>query len=631
MANLSKISKEKTTISSHVQANSSKSKRAGDSGVLIDDRRPETKMQAQLGKMAQNHVGSSGAVQLKRMGNASVAQRQENKTGLPDNLKSGIEGISGYSMDDVKVHRNSGEPAKVQAHAFAQGSNIHLAPGQEKHLPHEAWHVVQQKQGRVQPTMQMRGAVNVNDDPGLEKEADVMGEKALQMKPTPGVVAKKKSSLNPIQRVKNEDKRPETDLRITELKKEVINILTIMKELGEDWELKYGEKGKEKARSKAKDLLEGKKTDYQAEIRRAALKQLWGQLSTEQKIEMIGEAAKLGLEGVKAVGQSSLGLSELPDFSGGSKPKEKEKKNERKPRSERKEESDSDESSLSVSWLSSLDSEDLELLYNMNKKRKKLLDKIAEAKSEIVEGAGDIGERVGSEIGKLRDEVDFDKRMKAQRQAFLVARKRYEMLKAVIEENDDVARYQNELDALFFAIKNKLHGPAMVYSGNGLNDEGRKRHPGICKDAIINLKLSTPVLRGGVVETASNAFSAIGSLVYEAVRGMNPDQDQIDTAKTDLVNEINRVAGKSWGSFTFWAFTPSGVSKIKKDMPRDKPSDEQLSWAKQIAAEAAAMESKNRSPETQIFYDAIANVETNDLTNIQKSISIIREIGSKLG
>ena len=102
-------------------------------------------------------------------------QRAENNTGLPDNLKSGIESLSGYSMDDVKVHRNSDKPAQLQAHAYAQGTDIHLGPGQEKHLPHEAWHVVQQKQGRVKPTMQMKGKVNVNDDAGLEKEADLMG------------------------------------------------------------------------------------------------------------------------------------------------------------------------------------------------------------------------------------------------------------------------------------------------------------------------------------------------------------------------------------------------------------------------------------------------------------------------
>ena len=109
-------------------------------------------------------------------------QRKENNTGIPDNLKSGMENLSGYSMDAVKVHRNSNEPAKFNAHAFAQGSNIHIASGQEKHLPHELAHVVQQKQGRVKPTKKVNGNVNVNDDAGLEKEADIMGQKALQMK-----------------------------------------------------------------------------------------------------------------------------------------------------------------------------------------------------------------------------------------------------------------------------------------------------------------------------------------------------------------------------------------------------------------------------------------------------------------
>ncbi len=113
--------------------------------------------------------------------NSANPIQRKNKTGLPDNLKSGIENLSGYSMDDVKVHYNSSKPAQLQAHAYAQGTNIHLAPGQEKHLPHEAWHVVQQKQGRVKPTRQLKSKVNINDDAGLEKEADVMGVKALQM------------------------------------------------------------------------------------------------------------------------------------------------------------------------------------------------------------------------------------------------------------------------------------------------------------------------------------------------------------------------------------------------------------------------------------------------------------------
>ena len=101
-----------------------------------------------------------------------------NNTGLPDNLKTGIEMLSGIAMDNVKIHYNSPQPVQLNALAYTQGSDIHVAPGQEQHLPHEAWHVVQQAQGRVKPTVQMAG-VAVNDDGGLEHEADVMGARAM--------------------------------------------------------------------------------------------------------------------------------------------------------------------------------------------------------------------------------------------------------------------------------------------------------------------------------------------------------------------------------------------------------------------------------------------------------------------
>jgi hypothetical protein len=135
--------------------------------------------------MANNSGHAEQVAQLQPMADNASSQQQEptqkkeNNTGLPDNLKTGMESLSGMPLDDVKVHRNSDKPAQLQAHAYAQGTDIHLGPGQEKHLPHEAWHVVQQKQGRVNPTMQMKGKVNVNDDAGLEKEADIMGANAL--------------------------------------------------------------------------------------------------------------------------------------------------------------------------------------------------------------------------------------------------------------------------------------------------------------------------------------------------------------------------------------------------------------------------------------------------------------------
>lgn len=101
-----------------------------------------------------------------------------NHTGMPNQLKAGIESLSGIDLSDVRVRRNSDKPAQLNALAYAQGNEIHLGPGQEQHLPHEAWHVVQQAQGRVPATGQLAGA-SVNDDLRLEAEADLMGAAAI--------------------------------------------------------------------------------------------------------------------------------------------------------------------------------------------------------------------------------------------------------------------------------------------------------------------------------------------------------------------------------------------------------------------------------------------------------------------
>jgi len=140
------------------------------------------------------------AFQLKsNNGNSDNSKKTEspaNKTGLPDSLKSGVEQLSGISMDDVKVNYNSAKPAQLHAHAYAQGKDIHVSSGQEKHLPHESWHVVQQKQGRVQPTKQLKGTVPVNDDKGLENEADVMGAKAVAISGNENSTVQKKAISN---------------------------------------------------------------------------------------------------------------------------------------------------------------------------------------------------------------------------------------------------------------------------------------------------------------------------------------------------------------------------------------------------------------------------------------------------
>lgn len=134
----------------------------------------EDTLQGKFEPTVQRVEDDAEGVQMK---SDTVFQQKPNNTGLPDNLKAGVESLSGFSMDDVKVHYNSSQPATVQALAYTQGTDIHVAPGQERHLPHEAWHVAQQLAGRVEPTTEV-GGMPVNDNIGLEHEADVMGARA---------------------------------------------------------------------------------------------------------------------------------------------------------------------------------------------------------------------------------------------------------------------------------------------------------------------------------------------------------------------------------------------------------------------------------------------------------------------
>ncbi|ASS48207.1 MAG: hypothetical protein CHH17_05540 [Candidatus Fluviicola riflensis] len=180
-------------MNSYAEKTVEQSKTIADNGTKSSfiNNRPEALTMQNLKDSANNSAQVQQLKAYQTMADQAIIQRQANTTGMPDNLKSGIENLSGYSMSDVKVHYNSDKPAQLNAHAYAQGTQIHLASGQEKHLPHEAWHVVQQKQGRVKPTMQLKGKVAINDDAGLENEADVMGAKAL----TTGVVSNETSLI----------------------------------------------------------------------------------------------------------------------------------------------------------------------------------------------------------------------------------------------------------------------------------------------------------------------------------------------------------------------------------------------------------------------------------------------------
>lgn len=118
---------------------------------------------------------------------ASIVQQAENKTGIPDDVKQRMEDSFNTDFSGVRVHPDSAAAPEVGALAYTQGTDIHFAPGQFKPdtsagqqlLGHELAHVVQQAEGRVQPTTEI-GGMPVNDNEGLEHEADVLGAKAAR-------------------------------------------------------------------------------------------------------------------------------------------------------------------------------------------------------------------------------------------------------------------------------------------------------------------------------------------------------------------------------------------------------------------------------------------------------------------
>lgn len=114
-----------------------------------------------------------------------VQRQADNQTGIPDAVKQRMEDSFGTDFSGVRVHPESSKAPEVGALAYTQGTDIHFAPGQFKPdttagqqlLGHELTHVIQQAEGRVQPTTEV-GGMSVNDDVSLETEADILGAKA---------------------------------------------------------------------------------------------------------------------------------------------------------------------------------------------------------------------------------------------------------------------------------------------------------------------------------------------------------------------------------------------------------------------------------------------------------------------
>lgn len=215
------------------------------------DNREESIVQRKLQSIANSSAKDKTQLD-KTDGTKEASPKKENSTGLPDKIKLGIEQVSGMDLSDVRVHYNSSKPATLGALAYTQGSNIYIGPGQEEHLPHEAWHVVQQLQGRVQSTLQMKDGVNVNNNEGLEKEADVMGARLDKETPTKELQrTTKKESNKPIKQFKLGD-AAEKDIN-TSLGQKKLYGPDGMKDLGREKDGKPLEKKPAKAKALDKD------------------------------------------------------------------------------------------------------------------------------------------------------------------------------------------------------------------------------------------------------------------------------------------------------------------------------------------------------------------------------------------
>jgi len=110
----------------------------------------------------------------------SELETRRNDTGIPNGLRTQFETLSGFSFDDVRIHYHSDKPARFGALAYTQGNQVYVGAGQERHLPHELGHIVQQKRGGVRANFNI-GGQPVNNDAALERQADTYARQARSL------------------------------------------------------------------------------------------------------------------------------------------------------------------------------------------------------------------------------------------------------------------------------------------------------------------------------------------------------------------------------------------------------------------------------------------------------------------
>ncbi|NMM47263.1 eCIS core domain-containing protein [Marinigracilibium pacificum] len=175
----------------------------------------KSKLPANISQALKNNAPAPGTTMIQRFvkkgdegkGKGEKSNNSPIQTKLPAEIKSNMEANFGVDFSNVKIFINDKSAIEIGALAYTQGDEIHFAPGHynpyspegKKLLSHELTHVVQQRQGRVQPgKKQNKGGYSINSDQLLEREADLMSEKVATGKGAPPAMFKG-ASANSIQ------------------------------------------------------------------------------------------------------------------------------------------------------------------------------------------------------------------------------------------------------------------------------------------------------------------------------------------------------------------------------------------------------------------------------------------------
>ncbi|MEM7037838.1 MAG: DUF4157 domain-containing protein, partial [Bacteroidota bacterium] len=111
-----------------------------------------------------------------------------NQSGVDGELMHRFEQVMQQDFANVEFVKNSSKATELNANAFALGNRIHFAPGKfnpnsekgQSLIGHELAHVMQQREGRVNPEGEQAG-LQVNRDEALEAEADTLSASALHL------------------------------------------------------------------------------------------------------------------------------------------------------------------------------------------------------------------------------------------------------------------------------------------------------------------------------------------------------------------------------------------------------------------------------------------------------------------